>query len=323
MALKFLRKHTKIIIWMVVISFALWGGYSVTLSLSKKARFAGEVFGQHVTFQEFDLFDRANQFLTFGEASPDDPEALRRETWRNILYSREAKRRGLKISDDEVRAQIRGLFESQSGASFSMASYQYWVQNTLRSNVRDFEKQVRELLLVQKLIRTVLDEIAQPPSTEEVAQMLLRQKSLWSVRSAKFKNSKDASDFRTAWSQNRQWEEAAKEVPPSSVEKKENMDFLSLLQTFMLPMQAASSLWELEPGQLSEPLPSQPDWWVFLIDAKEIPAVDSFSEEEKKAMELSLLKEKRQFNFLDWNMRLVQEANIRDYLMEAQEASPS
>ena len=44
--LKGLRKNTKLIIWSVIIAFALWGGFSVGTQFQKEGRIAGEIFGK-------------------------------------------------------------------------------------------------------------------------------------------------------------------------------------------------------------------------------------------------------------------------------------
>ena len=90
--LKIFRQYTKVIIWIVVGSFILWGGYSVS-ALKKEGRFAGEAFGKAVTFQEYNQFYRATQLFMPAEKPIEDPELLREYTWQNIIYAREAKQK--------------------------------------------------------------------------------------------------------------------------------------------------------------------------------------------------------------------------------------
>ncbi|MBU9889934.1 MAG: SurA N-terminal domain-containing protein [Candidatus Omnitrophica bacterium] len=110
--LKFFRYHTKVIVWVAAISFILCGGYSIT-TLKKEGRFAGEVFGKTVTFQEYNRFYRATQLFMPSEKPIEDPDLLRNYTWQNIIYAKESKREGVKVNDQDVRAEISSILKQQ------------------------------------------------------------------------------------------------------------------------------------------------------------------------------------------------------------------
>lgn len=150
--LKIFRKHTKLIIWIVVGSFILWGGYSVS-SLKKEGRYAGEAFGSPVTFQEYNRFYQATQLFMPSEKPLEDPELLRNYTWQNIVYAREAKREGVKVGDDEVRREIAGILKQQGLVDPTEEQYRIWLTRTLRISPREFEGGLREFMSIQKLLR--------------------------------------------------------------------------------------------------------------------------------------------------------------------------
>jgi hypothetical protein len=150
--LKIFRQYTKVIIWIVVGSFILWGGYSVS-ALKKEGRYAGEAFGSSVTFQEYNQFYRATQLFMPSEKPVDDPDLLRDYTWQNIIYAREAKREGVKIADEEVRGEIANILKQQGLISPTAEQYRMWLSRSLQMSPRDFEEGLREFIRIQKLLR--------------------------------------------------------------------------------------------------------------------------------------------------------------------------
>jgi len=151
--LKIFRQHTKLIIWIVVGSFILWGGYSVS-SLKKEGRYAGEAFGKPVTFQEYNRFYQATQLFMPAEKPLEDPEMLRSYTWQNIVYAREAKREGIRVSDEDVRREISAILKQQGLIEPTQEQYRIWLTRTLRISPREFEEGLREFMTIQKLLRS-------------------------------------------------------------------------------------------------------------------------------------------------------------------------
>ena len=157
------RKNTKIIIWITVAALALLFGAGSIANLvndKKSGRFAGEVFGKNVTFQEYNQFFRATQLFMPSEKPVDDPELLRNYTWQNIIYSCEAKRKGVKITDEEVRGQIANILRQQGLISPTEEQYKIWLTRTLHLTPREFEEGLREFIRIQKLLRIQIASFA-------------------------------------------------------------------------------------------------------------------------------------------------------------------
>jgi len=174
--LKIFRRYTKVVIWVVVGSFILWGGYSAS-ALKKESRFAGEAFGKSVSFQEYNQFYRATQIFMPSEKPVDDPKLLRDYTWQNIIYSREAKLRGVKITDEEVRGEIANILKQQGLVNPTEEQYKMWLTRSLHLSPREFEEGLREFMRIQKLLRARIassvpaatDKPADPKAQEEAA----------------------------------------------------------------------------------------------------------------------------------------------------------
>ncbi len=81
-------------------------------------------------------------------------EEMERLAWQTIVLSRHAKREGIKIGDDEVRAEVERLFSTQG--IFNPVFYEDWVEKNMQGRPRDFEESVRKHLAAQKIRGHVL-----------------------------------------------------------------------------------------------------------------------------------------------------------------------
>ena len=184
--LKGLRRYTKVIIWFVVGSFILWGGYSVS-ALKKESRFAGEAFGKSVSFQEYNQFYRATQLFMPSEKPVENPKLLRDYTWQNIIYAREAKLKGIKITDEEVRGEIANILKQQGLVSPTEEQYKIWLTRSLHLSPREFEEGLREFMRIQKLLREQIarfvpagaDKLTDPKAKEEATTKQKTDFMIW------------------------------------------------------------------------------------------------------------------------------------------------
>jgi len=175
--MKFIRKNIKYSIWFLVAAFLIGSGVSLS-GMKKEGRFAGEVFGKSVTFQEYNQFYRATQLFMPSEKPIEDPDLLRNYTWQNIIYSREAKRKGVKITDEEVREEIAKILKQEGLASPTAEQYKIWLTRTLHLSPREFEEGLREFIRIQKLLRVQIasfvpagfDKLTDPKAKEEAAE---------------------------------------------------------------------------------------------------------------------------------------------------------
>jgi hypothetical protein len=222
--LKIFRRYTKIVIWVVVGSFILWGGYSVS-ALKKEGRYAGEAFGKSVTFQEYNQFYRATQLFMPAEKPVEDQELLRDYTWQNIIFSREAKRKGVKITDEEVRGEIARILKQQGLVSPTAEQYKIWLTRTLHLSPREFEEGLREFIRIQKLLRLQIasfvpagiEKLTDPKAKEEAAAKQRADFMAWTDDVNKRAALKDYLALSSAQTQEEapeNLEEAAPPAPP-------------------------------------------------------------------------------------------------------------
>jgi|GEM_PF-813836 len=177
--LKIFRKNTQFIVWVTVAALALlFGAGSIAdlVTRKKSDRFAGEAFGKSVSFQEFNQFYRATQLFMPSEKPVEDPQLLRDYTWQNIIYSREAKRVGVKITDEEVRAEIAGILKQQGLVNPTQEQYKIWLTRTLHLSPREFEEGLREFMRIQNLLRVQIASFV-PPGNDKLTDPKAKEES--------------------------------------------------------------------------------------------------------------------------------------------------
>lgn len=184
--LKVFRKHTKIMVWIVAIALIFLFGIGSIYDLitqKKSGRYAGEVFGRAVTFQEFNRFSRATQLFMSSKKLIDDPDFLRSYTWQNIIYAREAIREGIKVDDNEVREEVASILKQQGLLNPTPEQYKIWLTRSLHMAPREFEEGLREFIRIQKLLRTKIESPA-PEGTDPLKDEKEKEKAVATQKTA-------------------------------------------------------------------------------------------------------------------------------------------
>ncbi len=166
-----LRKNTKKIIWVLIFLFCSWGAFSVSVQFRDKGQIAGRVFGSAVSYQEFNKLRKATGIFTLTGEREKDPGILHQLTWQNLVFAREARRRWIKVSDEEVSDQVQKLLEVQKIPSTSPEVYERWVRSISGAAPREFEEMVREMIRIQKLLKEVRSEPVLGLTSEESKKM--------------------------------------------------------------------------------------------------------------------------------------------------------
>jgi hypothetical protein len=312
--LKSLRKIHKYIIWAVVACFLLWGIQGVGTYFAKKGRIAGTVFGKEVSFQEYNRFYKAAQiFSPGGIEDRQDEEKLREQAWQNIILSREARRRRIDVDDREVRGQILRILDESNIPDPSPEVYRRWLR-TFRETPVEFEKKIREYLRIQKLTQGINEEPVLAPTDGQIRDRYQLENSTIGLSIAKFPSYEEALAFKTNVISPRDWERTAAALDAGQIQVIPKESFDGLIKTWDIPDFVASRLFSLEPGTVSDPFPVPNAVAVALI-AEKVPADDSRLTDELREKYRRELTELAQFQrFMIWNMKLREEADLKDYL---------
>ncbi len=171
--LKFYRQNIKMIIWIIVLSFIAWGIGTLGISTLLSSPYAGSIRGKKITKKEFTMTLQFYELLTRvqkksdSESEPPTYDQLHALTWQTLIIGREAKRQGIKVSDEEIKAEIEKLFAVNG--QFTLPFYQDWIWRNFKGRPRDFEEMLRKYLAVQKIRQKVSSGV---PEAERGKQWL-------------------------------------------------------------------------------------------------------------------------------------------------------
>ncbi len=316
--LKSMRKNTKIIIWTVIISFALWGGFSVGVQFQKQGRFAGEIFGKPVTFQEYDRFYKSARIFSFGgDSAEKDENRVRQETWESLIFSREAKRTRVQVSDEEVRAEIIRLLALQKIENPTPEIYERWLRATIRETPQEFESQIRELLRIQKLLKNVQAGGDSKPVTEEAARdMYNREQTQIGADTVSFKTKDEADQFLSAVKTPADWDKTVKEkkltVTPSGL-----LTAATWVELRGFPEKDGNLLLDAQKDGFLGPFQQGEDFVVMKITDKQTGSEEDFQKSYKEKYMEQLKNQNNYEAFLVWQQELMARAKPKDYMPKA------
>jgi peptidyl-prolyl cis-trans isomerase D len=164
------RVAKKIFIVLAVIiipAFVLWGSGSILRS-RRNQRYAGMLFGKIVNFDQYNssLIACKNQaIIRFGDNFYDIQKFLNfnEMAWDRLIQLHEARRRKIKVNNSEVIKRIASLPFFQKDGKFDSKNYKYLLDYVFRTPARQFEEEIRESLMIEKLF----DEVTKSVSVTE------------------------------------------------------------------------------------------------------------------------------------------------------------
>ncbi len=182
--LKILRRKgfAKKVLWVIavviIISFGFFGTAGV-MQNSKHLDYAGKIFGEKVSFNEFEksyLHTRNQAILRYGEEFYKIEQFLNMnaETWDRLILIHEAKKRNIRISNEELVKTIEQFPSFQRDGQFDALLYNNVLRYVFRCKPRDFEEGMRETLLFAKLFDQATASTTM--SDEEILDAYKKQK---------------------------------------------------------------------------------------------------------------------------------------------------
>ena len=168
--LKLLRKKgvTKKILWvilvLIILSFGLFGtAYLVTNK--KPVDYAGTISGKKVSAEEFSKAYQAvyvQALIRFGDKFSEISRFLNleAETWDRLILLREAAKRKIKASDEEVVQAIEQYAFFQRDGHFDPLLYNDILRYAFRVSARDFEEGIRDNLKFITLFQQITSPVA-------------------------------------------------------------------------------------------------------------------------------------------------------------------
>lgn len=172
------KKLMKIIMWSLVVVFALWGAGSV--ATIKKAS-AGKIFNKNISIQQYNrsylaVLNRAK--MVYGDKLPKLEKFLnlQNQAWDRLILQYAAKKKHIRASNQEVVSQIASYPFLQRNGIFDERLYNYIIANVFQTTLRDFEETVRVDIIIDKLISSVAGDITVSDEDIESAYRIENEK---------------------------------------------------------------------------------------------------------------------------------------------------
>ncbi|MCA9401570.1 MAG: SurA N-terminal domain-containing protein, partial [Candidatus Omnitrophica bacterium] len=151
--LKFLREKgvMKKILWVTAIVIILSFGFLGTASYwagSRESKYAGKVFGKKVSLSEFqENYDqvRLQALIRYGDQFDQVKDNIDfiSETWDRIILMREAQKRRIQVTDEEVVEYIQNYPFFQKNGQFDTLLYNDILRYVFKQQPRQFEESIR------------------------------------------------------------------------------------------------------------------------------------------------------------------------------------
>jgi peptidyl-prolyl cis-trans isomerase D len=154
-----------ILIGLAVALIAVWGlGSAVRRGGGGAPTYAGTIFGKKVAFKEYaknwtavknDAMMRYKDFHKIYKQLD-----LEGQAWDRLILLYEAKRRRIKVNDQEVIDTIHNFSDLIRDGKFDTELYEYVLTNRFRISPREFEEDMRNSLIITKLMENITEEVS-------------------------------------------------------------------------------------------------------------------------------------------------------------------
>lgn len=176
MAMQSMREGMKSVLWIVAIAFVA-SLFFVGVTTLRKLIGAGKegavvvVDGKAVSSEAFDVVFKRELMLRYRKTQEERKSALSEEeekdlrlsaagaalnqTVQKILFAREAKKMGIRVTDDDVRVFLEHNPSFQENGRFNQKIYENFVREQTGLTPAEFEAEIRDLILQEKVIGVI------------------------------------------------------------------------------------------------------------------------------------------------------------------------
>jgi peptidyl-prolyl cis-trans isomerase D len=157
----------KTILWFIAIIIILsFGVFGTAYRLDNTVNSAGTIYGHNISIKDFQqayLDSRDQAIRVYGDEffKNGNKIDLEQETWDRLILLKEAQKRDIRVTDQEVVADIASIPFFQRNGQFDQVLYEEIVQNpsAFDRSTHDFEEGIRKQIMIQKLINAVAPEM--------------------------------------------------------------------------------------------------------------------------------------------------------------------
>lgn len=315
-----IRKNIYWIAGVMVVGMVLWLATSAVTVSTTQPESAGTLFGRSVPATDYIKALQASNHqavLSYGDQMQQNisMDQLQEQAWERVLLLSEAKRKGIKVSDQEVVQEMQALpiFQDSDGR-FDQQGYQIVMQYTLGTTPRAFEEEMRENLMIQKLVQQAIGE---PAATEEEIKKRFTETGgaiqiEWTAlpHLGLAREAADALQAEPGQMAGIARQAGSKMESTGFFKREEPVEGLESSSTIFRQLAGT------EPGATAGPFRAGTGWAIARLKAKQ-PAEEKDFESARAGIEQDLISQKRLKNYLAWYQELVQRAKPQRRLNNA------
>ena len=317
--MKLMRKMVAPIIWVTLVSFGfLWGIQSVMVVLHKESTGVGKIFGQTVSYKEYqDAMHSAELLMQKSGDQKVEFDQLQEAAWQNLTLQREAKRLNIQVTNDEVKNEIQRMF----GEHFDPQFYADWVRKNFGEPPRAFEERVRNIIQIRKLVESHKHPNVQV-SEQDVKNYYFNHLNKITLEYEIFPNEAEASkNLEQIKSDPNLWESRKKD-PKNGVKSLGPISIDLVMAILGISQEQADALLAQNPNEFSKPISVKGGFAVLKVIKTEKVPQDQWTDALKEENTKKLAEEKKQTTFFEWWNDVMSRAKVERF-DEEKRPSPS
>ncbi len=288
---------------------------------------AGTLFGKKVPVQTYLQAQQAvlhQAILTHGDRYREHltDEELDSQAWDWLIFLTEAKREGIRVSDEEVVKELRHAPLFQTDGQFDPAAYQQ-ILRYLQVPPRTFEEEFRQSIMIKRVIEQVAEGIT--VSDEDLKEGFHQREDSIRVSFLRIPSEELAREiFESA----RQEPDRLKKAPLRGTSLDKNLEEaaqqldLKIVRTDYfkrsgkipdsdLESSRFSPAFSLKPKEVTGPLPAPDNTWLVVQLEDHRPADEEDLVSMRETLEKELLAQKRFLATIEWYQDLFKRANLK------------
>lgn len=282
----------------------------------QEPEFVGEFFDTKVPIQNYYFIKSVLAVFGYrGALQPKAAEEAEKYIWEQLLLSYEAFRRGITVEQKDVDEEIRKILQAEKAAfdwKQDKDSYEKWVKEKVNEPAELFENQLRHLLQIERLRRTIMESIVPKVSEKEAYQEFLNEHHSLGVELVEFDTQNDADKFYRRVKKNPQEWDEGKAKRPADFKRIGTVSLEFLIDMWRFPRDALYKMILMRPGSLYAPFPMYKGYGVCKVLGKGLADKRQYKKLRESYYE-QIRGKKRYVGLGEWLEDLKARAKIKVY----------
>ncbi len=145
-------------------AFVLWGAPTRLGEKQGRPKYAGEIFGKKIPFGKFIEAYQASRnqaIIIYGNEFQKYSQFinLQEDAWNRLILSAVAQNENIKVTNKEVIEKIKSFPFFQKDGKFDLETYNLLLKYVFNIESMEFEEEIRQSLVIEKLIQKSLGNI--------------------------------------------------------------------------------------------------------------------------------------------------------------------